>query len=276
MPPSRVSRPILAWMLLGALALASAGCSSGVPDVRIDDTPSGDGAAGTVIFDMAHGEVFGADDTSELGQSVAVQKIRDAGFDVRISRERLEEGALDGVSGLVLAGPMVAFGDEEIALIEEYVRGGGVVMLTVHVPYAIGGLPKRFGITIPEGVIQSDEPLSASDAGIFEARELADHELTDGVESVLVLSSWAVQATSGRAGTIVATGPDAWLSAHSSTPSSEIRGSFGVVAVAEVGAGTFIVIGDDAVFANVAIDEAGNGQLLENVIRLMGRETRPT
>ena len=269
------ARPTIAILLAWALTLSVAGCSRGVPGVETDSSMSDGGSAGTVIFDMAHGEVFGADDASELGQSAAVAAIRDAGFTVEIARERLGRGDLDGVSGLIIAGPMVAFGEEEVEVIEEFVRGGGVAMLTVHVPYAIHALPERFGLTIPDGVIQSPRSLSSSDAGIFEADEVASHQLTDGVDSIVVLSSWAVQAATGRAGVVVATGGDSWLSAHTTEPSAPVIGSFGVVAVSEVGAGTFIAIGDDAVFANAALDEADNRQLLENVIRLMGRETRP-
>ena len=41
-----------------------------------------------------------------------------------------------------------------------------------------------------------------------------------------------------------------------------------MVGVARYGKGTVIVLGDDAILANVAIDEADNRQLLENLFKL--------
>jgi hypothetical protein len=47
-----------------------------------------------------------------------------------------------------------------------------------------------------------------------------------------------------------------------------------MVGVARVGQGTVILVGDDAVFANVGIGQADNTRLLMNILSLMAESTR--
>ena len=58
--------------------------------------------------------------------------------------------------------------------------------------------------------------------------------------------------------------------------SSYPPGPFGVVGVSDFGAGSFILVGDDAVFANVGIRQADNARLLGNILRLMAERTKAT
>ncbi len=266
----------IAVLIAGAVTVILSGCGGSVPGVD-GDASEQSAVGGRVVFDMAHGEVFGADDTSELGQSVAVAAVREAGFAIDVRHERFDSETLSEASGLILPGPMVAFTAEEMDAIEEYLRGGGVVLLTIHVPYGISHLPERFGVEVVPGVIQSARPVG-QDPGVFMADQVFAHDLTSGVEEVLVLSSWAVAVEEEDAEVVVASGPDTWLVIHGSEAGEEpevYRGPLGVIAVSHVGAGTFVVIGDDAVFANVAIDQADNRRLLDNMLQMMAEVTRP-
>ena len=63
---------------------------------------------GTIIFDMAHSEVFGPQDPSELGQSKAVERMRAAGYAVRVITEKISKSTLGpDVAAVYLPGPMV-------------------------------------------------------------------------------------------------------------------------------------------------------------------------
>jgi len=272
----RALRALVAVSLSAALATAVFGCGPGGAgrDSGVPSEPGG--AGGAVIFDMAHGEVFGADDASGLGQSSVVAAITDAGFSVQVRQERLDAQALAEASGLVLAGPMVAFSAEEQDLIEEYVRKGGVVLLTVHVPYAIADLPLRFGVRILPGIVQLAEPASGADPGVFSTDNVADHPLAAGVRELTVMSSWALGVDDERADIIVASGEDTVALTSEDLGGATPTGPFGLVSVTQVGAGSVIVIGDDAVFANVAIDQADNRRLLENILQLMAEATQTT
>ena len=71
--------------------LLASGCAS--PKAAAPSTE--DSAEGTsvpqqkIVFDMAHGEIFGPDDTTELGQSQAIAQMRSSGFDVVVNSDQI-------------------------------------------------------------------------------------------------------------------------------------------------------------------------------------------
>ena len=67
---------------------------------------------------------------------------------------------------------------------------------------------------------------------------------------------------------VASTSPKAWvdLNGDKKLSDGDVVQSFGVVAVGEVGAGRFVVFGDDAVFQNRFLDES-NRQLAKNLSR---------
>jgi len=52
-------------------------------------------------------------------------------------------------------------------------------------------------------------------------------------------------------------------------PAGTQLGSYGLIGTARVGEGQIVVSGDDAVFANLALNQADNARLLDNIIRAM-------
>lgn len=263
---------------MAAALLLVAGCSTGgdIPEPTVG--ADSEGTLGRVVFDMGHGEIFGATDTSELGQSTVVERIEAAGFDVQVSTEPLSDELLEGAAGLILAGPMTALTVPESDALDAYIRDGGTVVLTLHVPFPVMSLPARFGLPVTTGVLRSEDAADPEDSGVFVARDIAEDEITAGVEGVLVLSGWGIEAASQEASVVVASGTESWVDIDGDgvRTDADPSGPFGVVGVARVGAGTAVVVGDDGVFANVGIGAEDNARLLDNIIALMLRSGRST
>ncbi len=87
------------------------------------------------------------------------------------------------------------------------------------------------------------------------------------MQQLLVVSGWQVSAGSKQASIVIDSGQGTWGDKNRDGQ-KDVEGPFGVVGVARYGKGTVIVLGDDAILANVAIDEADNRQLLENLFKL--------
>lgn len=230
-----------------------------------------------VIFDMAHGEVFGPEDESELGQSMFVDRIAEAGFDVEVNHDEITRDRLRDASLLVLAGPMRAFTSTETAAIEEYVRGGGNVLMSIHVPFAVSQLPSQFGLDVGRGVVARPGTAPGEDPGVLVADVIRDDVVTKGVDQVLVISGWPIAPAGQGAVIAVATPHDtgADLDGDGRIGSPGEIGPFGMVGVSRVGQGTVVVVGDDAIFANVGIVEADNQRLLDNILGLIEVRTAP-
>ncbi len=257
-----------------AVSLLLTGCAAGVPDPTAKAEPARTVPAnihGRVIFDIAHGEVFGAQDTSALGQSGAVDRIVQAGFDVELGQSRFTTESVSGASGIILAGAMRLPTFEEQDVLERYVRDGGVLVITTHVSYPLMVLPERYGMGLTPLVVTSDNPLPGADAGSFLATTIEPDLLTEGVGEILVLSSWAVTAAGDDADVVISSDEDTWADDgdHRRTATDAV-GPFGLVAVGRLGKGTVVLVGDDAVFANAAIGQDGNRRLFDNILGLMG------
>lgn len=264
------TRTLAAIALTAALLLG--GCSNSPETEQQASIPKG-----RIVFDMGHGEVFGADDTSELGQSAAIERMRAARYEVVVNPDLITAEDLAGASGLVIAGPMMPLKDEEYEVITSFVERGGTVLLTIHVPFPVLAVPAHWGAPVGTEILMSQSPaISAEQPSIFFADVVAEGPLTEGVSQLLVVSGWPVALVDGGA-PLVATRPDTWLSPagdQQPVPAADTAfGSYGVIAVTELGRGRVVVSGDDAVFANLAINEGDNARLLDNIIGLMTEAT---
>jgi hypothetical protein len=263
--------------LLATLALVTSlalvGCApDSQPEQQAQQAPAAEASRGTIVFDMGHSEVFGPDDTSDLGQSRAVDRMRAAGFEVVVNPDTITAEDLGEASGLVIAGPMRPLLREEYVAINEFVERGGTLLLTIHVPFPVLAVPAHWGLPVTPFVMTSEQPLpGAGDPSVLIADSIEQGRITAGVSRVLVVSGWPVSATSPDAEIVVRTGAGTWIDANKDgAQDTSETAEFGVVGAAGVGSGTVIVVGDDAVFANVALDQADNAALLDNILELMG------
>jgi len=256
-----------------ALLLLTSGCTS--PDspsaTREDSTGNTSVPQQKIVFDMGHGEIFGPDDATELGQSQAIAQMRSSGFDVAVNADQITEEDLSSAAGLVIAGPMRPLLREEYVAINDFLERGGTVLLTIHVPFPVFAIPAHWGLPVQPYVIAADEPLpGVNDTGVLLADVVEDGRLTEGVNQILIVSGWPVSATDKGAYLAVSSGIDTWIDADASRSREESEaGPHGVVGASGVGRGTVIVVGDDAVFANVALGQADNAKLLDNILQLM-------
>lgn len=267
------SRMRLAIVLCAALL--TAGCASPEPPVtpQRPETPRLP-YRGSIVFDMAHSEIFGADDTGPLGQSQALRRMRDAGFEVVVNTDLIDADDLEAASGLIIAGPMSPLLDQEYAAIADFVERGGTVLLTIHVPFPVKRAPAHWGLPVGEEIVMSKRPVRGpQEPSVFVADSVAESRITRGVDEVLVISGWPVTAVSGDAKIIVSSGPDSWVAAGGDSspqaPADEDLTSVGIVGVAQAGKGLVVVSGDDAIFSNAALGQADNAKLLDNIIELM-------
>lgn len=266
---------VLAFVIVATVVIS--GCRSSESSGPVSSPSQPAMSSRRILFDMAHGEIFGAENTSDLGQSKTVAAMRDAGFTVVINEDSLTDEVLSDAAGLVLPGPMRSFTETEKVAIDRYVEAGGTVLLTVHVPVAVAKLSERFGLQLSSAVVQSTTARPGTDPGELLATTVREDPLTEGVKAVHVISGWAVQAVDEKAKVVVGTDPNAWADFDSDGTRTERdpAGAFGVVGAARVGFGAVVVLGDDAILANIALDSADNRRLLENIIDLFAARSGP-
>lgn len=274
--PNLASRRLTATVLL-VLVVGLAGCSPSEPAMVSEPAPS-PASRGTIVFDMGHGEIFSADDTTELGQSNAVARMQEAGFEVTVNRDQITAEDLGTASGLVIAGPMRPLLAEEYAVITDFLTRGGTVLLTIHVPFPVEKVPAHWGLPVGTEIMLSKRPLaSAAEPSIFAADVITESTLTEGVKRIAVLSGWPVSSATDDAKLVVKTGEDTWLAAtgdKSPAPDSDtVFESHGVIGATRVGSGVVVVSGDDAIFSNLALPAEDNLRLLDNIIKLMSEST---
>ncbi len=265
-----------------AVLVATAGCgASGVqpsPDAGTAPTTTpapGAGAAGTIVFDRAHGEIFPPEDTSQLGQSQAVERMRAAGYEVRVNTDTISPATLDGVAAVYVPGPMRPFTAAEQQLLDDYLARGGTIVLTIHVPYPVLSIPAKWGLPVGTGVMALTAPgAPGNDPSVFYTENIAASEITQGVKRVVIFSGWPLKTDPTRlAEATMVVSVDEGVVADTNNDrrfdSGDDQPPFGVVGIAPVGSGRVIIMSDDAIFANVGINEGDNGRLLDNILKLI-------
>ena len=271
-----VPRPAIA-LAIGALVaitvLPLTACSNAPQTGSDAAAPAKIVPRGQVVFDMGHGEIFGAQDTSELGQSQAIARMQNSGFQVAINTDSITTEDLRRASGLILAGPMAPLTDEEYVVIKAFVERGGTVLLTIHVPFPVLKVPAHWGLPVGTEIMMSKTPVDPNQPSVFVADQVSEGALMRGVKQVLVVSGWPVSAATEQAELVVNTRPDTWLSAagdqQPTPPADATFASYGVIGVTSIGKGRVIVSGDDAIFANLALSQVDNAKLLDNIIGMM-------
>lgn len=230
-------------------------------------------ARGTIVFDMAHSEVFGPQDQGQLGQSRAVEQMRNAGYAVRVITEKISADTLGpDVAAVFVPGPMMPFTEAERTVIDDFVRRGGTLILSVHVPFPILGTPARYGLPVGTGVMV--DPRLQGDPGVWETRATKPDPVTEGVRVLGVVSGWPVGLSPSEIADprIVIEAPVGVIVDSNNSGSldrTDPQPPYGVVGVADIGSGRVVVLGDDAIFANIAIDTNDNSRLLDNLLKLV-------
>ncbi len=164
-----------------------------------------------VLFDEGHLNTH----TTTGGYKPLADLVRSDGYRVQVSDRSITAETLKGVSVLVLAlargsndaNDHPAYTDAEAAAVEEWVRGGGSLLLvTDHWPYgsAVSSLARRFDVDMGAGFVQDathDDPARGDSHLVFSVENglLRDHPIVRGrgaaekVERVLTFTGQSVK-----------------------------------------------------------------------------------
>jgi Domain of unknown function (DUF4350) len=239
----------------------------------IDSTSTGSGPI--VLFDVAHREIFGPKNTSELGQSAAVARMRSAGVRVVATHTPFTSAMLRGVSGVMISGNMQPLDTNELAALNDFMTGGGVVVVTVHIAPMDQNIARAFGFALSPQVLQATTPQPGGNPLNFACTSIEQHPLTQGISAVKVLGAWGI-AAQPPSQILVGTSADTWIDVDGDgkRTTNDMAGKFGMVGLRQIGKGAFIISGDDAVFANVALASKDNVQLFDNIVKAIKPPTQ--
>lgn len=129
-------------------------------DTGVTD-PAYRGNGPVVLYDEGHRNVH----TTESAYKPFADLLRNDGYALRVSRQLITRQVLNGVSVLVLAAAQgandtndsSAYSEPEAAVVEEWVRGGGSLLLvTDHWPFglAAASLARRLGVSMGAGLVE--------------------------------------------------------------------------------------------------------------------------
>lgn len=206
----------------------------------------------SVLFDQGHGQRFLVEKKGDLDLSGLAAVLQKEGLAVLYRRGPLRSEDLEGIDALVVSGPFAPFSTGEISAVTEYLRNGGRLSVMLHIGHPVLPLLKLLGVAVSAGVVNERENTVAGNPLDFHVSRLEPHPLHEGLERYALYGVWGLDITGGNARLIARTGPRAWLDTGRDRVYSpgEPEGQVGVVAAGQVGKGSFVVFGDDAIFQN--------------------------
>lgn len=225
------------------------------------------GAAGGephVLFDQGHNQRFLIEEKGELHLSGLAAIIRERGAHVSSTSEPLRDEVLNGVTALVISGPFEALHNEEVAAIIRFIQGGGRFVAMLHIGSPFDGLLERLDLDHSNAVLHERTNIITADTN-FRVSGLSESPLFSGLTQFSVYGAWALNP--GTTTTSIArTSTEAWvdLDGDKKLSKGDISGLFSVAVSGALGAGRFVVFGDDAIFQNRYLDE-NNHQLAINL-----------
>jgi len=218
------------------------------------------------VFDMNHKEIFSPSPQGKLRYTNFYQMFEAAGFRNRMNNQEITADSLKDVNTLVLYGPMVPLLGSELQAVEQFVKGGGNLLVQLHIAAPAMNLTEKFYILATNGIIL-DEANKLGQATDFYVPEIKAHPLTKDIKRLAVFGSWGLLSLQG-AQTIAATSNKAWMeqNGNKTRDSFEEARSYGIVAINDKIGGKVVVIADDAPFLDNFIGEANNREFARNLI----------
>jgi len=225
-------------------------------------------AAATVVFDAGHTEIFSPVKDGPLNYSSFYAMWKSSGEEVGLNKEPVTAARLSKVRTYIIAGPAQQFTREEVATLEGFVRGGGNLLVLLHISPPVAQLTNAFGILVSNFTIGESEGLIDGKSQDFFVTNFGAHPVSSGLEKIAVYGTWGLMAND-PAVTVAATTPRAWadMDRNRKFDKGEPQQEFGIVAVSEAGKGKVVVVADDAPFANRFLGEADNKKLADNIIK---------
>lgn len=217
-----------------------------------------------ILFDQGHNQRFLIEEKGELQLSGLADIMRARGVQVASTKKPLDDDALRDVSALVISGPFEALRPEEVDAVVRFIEKGGRLAAMLHIGPPLAGLLSRFDLDHSNAVLHERNGIIDKDIN-FRVTALSSSPLFAGLTKFSVYGGWALDP--GKTGTAIArTSPDAWadLDGDKYLSKGDATGAFTVAVSGTLGAGSFVVFGDDAIFQNRFLDE-DNGRLAANL-----------
>jgi signal peptide peptidase SppA len=230
-------------------------------------------SGGKVVVDLSHGNLVSWWSLDALLAELAQRNVTASFYSSWSEVER----ALDGAACLVVAAPTRPYSEAEVERVEEFVRRGGVLLLLFDPSYEyvgpqglsnyvtapINSLAARFGVTFSYGFLYSESDYY----GIYRnvrVRDFSNATLFKGVRELVLFTAAAVRSRHAAA----------WVSNTTYLSAAEVQGRYAVIALASVGNGTVVAVGDITMFSEPYCRVADNYALISNLADLVASAAR--
>jgi len=225
-------------------------------------------AAAVILVDQSHGQRFLVENDGPLQLSGFAAVMKEEGFAVRTGSTPLSDDTLLDVDTLVISGPFKEINPLEADAVTRFLERGGRLAVMIHIGPPFAELFRRIDVDFTNFVLGEQEDIIDGDPKNFRVKNLADHPLFAGLTQFSLYGGWALVNTAENSRIIASTSPKAWVDFNGDKRLSkgDIVQAFGVVAAGKLGAGRFVVFGDDAIFQNKFLDDS-NRQLAINLAR---------
>lgn len=221
-----------------------------------------------ILIDQSHDQRFVIEKEEPLQLSSFAAILKEEGYVVRSSAAPFTDELLAGVDAVVISGPFTPIEPLEAAALRRFLERGGRLALMLHIGSPFTELLHTLEVDFTNFVVGEQENIIENDPKNFQVKDLATHPLFGGIDHFSLYGGWALMNTAPSARIIARTSPNGWVDFNGDMKLSngDVVQAFGVVACGEVGAGRFVVFGDDAIFQNKFLD-ASNRQLARNLAR---------
>lgn len=225
-------------------------------------------ASPLVLFDQAHDQRFVIEKEEPLHLSAFAAILKEEGLTVKSSSEPFTDELLQGVDAVIISGPFKPIELQEVAVLHRFLERGGRLAAMLHIGSPFAALLQSLEVDFTNFVLGEQENIIDNDPKNFLVKELATHPLFGNMDHFSLYGGWALMNTAPSARIIATTSPKGWVDFNGDKKLSngDVVQVFGVVVSGEIGAGRFVVFGDDAIFQNRFLD-ASNRQLAKNLAR---------
>lgn len=217
-----------------------------------------------ILFDQGHNQRFLIEEKGELQLSKLADIMREQGAHVASTKKPLNDDALKEISALVISGPFESLRPGEVDAVVRFIERGGRLVAMLHIGPPLAGLLTRLDLDHSNAVLHERNNVIDSDTN-FRVTALTGSPLFAGLTQFSAYGVWALDP--GKNGTPLAqTSAAAWvdLDGDKVLSKGDLSGVFTVAVSGTLGAGGFVVFGDDAIFQNRYLDE-NNSRLAANL-----------
>jgi len=225
-------------------------------------------AAPVVLVDQSHDQRFLIEKEGPLDLSFFADILKEEGFSVKSSTTGFTDDLLKGIDAVVISGPFRSIDPQEVEILLRFLERGGRLAVMLHIGSPFTALLQRLEVDFTNYVLYEQESIIDGDPRNFQVKTLNTNLLFERMDHFSLYGGWALMNTTPSAKIVASTSPKSWvdLNGDKKLSKGDVVQAFGVVVVGEVGAGRFLVFGDDAIFQNKFLDES-NRQLAKNLSR---------